>query len=52
MSAVQAVARDLGIPVVSIVGLEQLFGFLKGNADFDKKILEDVENYRKEYGVQ
>jgi orotate phosphoribosyltransferase len=52
VSAVQAVARDLNIPVVSIVGLKQLFGFLKSSEDFDKTVLESVEAYRAEYGVE
>ncbi|GMI09178.1 hypothetical protein TrVE_jg12652 [Triparma verrucosa] len=51
VSAVQAVARDLAIPVVSIVGLKQLFGFLSGSGDFDASILEAVTKYRSEYGV-
>ena len=51
VSAVQAVARDLSIPVVSIVGLKQLFGFLSSSGQFDASILEAVKAYRSQYGV-
>ena len=51
VSAVQAVARDLNIPVVSIVGLKQLFGFLSSSGEFDASILEAVKAYRAQYGV-
>lgn len=51
ISAVQAVARDLGIPVISIVSLNQLLSFLQNNSQSDSKVLEDVSNYRKQYGV-
>lgn len=51
VSAVQAVARDLAIPVVSIVSLPQLQGFLRNNKDYGNDILELVTNYRAQYGV-
>ena len=51
ISEVQAVARDLGIPVISIVSLNQLLSFLQNNSQSDSKVLEDVSNYRKQYGV-
>ena len=51
MSAVQAVARDLKIPVVSIVALKQLFGFLKTEGKFEDGVLEAVTKYREAYGV-
>ena len=52
VSAVQAVARDLEIPVVSIVGLKQLFGYLQNSTDFDTDVLKAVVDYRSEYGVE
>jgi len=51
LSAVQAVARDLEIPVVSIVALPQLQEFLKSSPDFDDVILKQVSDYRSQYGV-
>lgn len=51
VSAVQAVARDLGIPVVSIVSLPQLQQFLKGNDSYGADVLEKVTAYRSQYGV-
>lgn len=51
VSAVQAVARDLGVPVISIVSLPQLQIFLETSADYGQEILERVRNYRLEYGV-
>jgi orotidine 5'-phosphate decarboxylase subfamily 2 len=54
VSAVQAVARDLNIPVVSIVGLGQLFGYLQtaDGAAQDQTVLDAVKKYRDEYGVE
>ena len=51
VSAVQAVARDLAIPVVSIVSLPQLQGFLKKSPDFSDEVLVSVSDYRTKYGV-
>lgn len=51
VSAVQAVARDLRIPVVSIVSLPQLQGFLKTNPNYGEDVLESVTKYRSKYGV-
>lgn len=51
VSAVQAVARDMSIPVVSIVNLPQLQTFIQNSQNYDDDILERVKNYRKEYGV-
>ena len=51
VSAVQAVARDLSIPVVSIVSLPQLQGFLKTNPNYGGDVLESVTKYRSKYGV-
>eukprot|EP00804_Cyclotella_cryptica_P015572 CCRYP_003584-RB/>CCRYP_003584-RB protein AED:0.08 eAED:0.08 QI:370/1/1/1/1/1/3/107/533 len=51
LSAVQAVARDLEIPVVSIVALPQLQEFLRESPDYDDELLKQVSEYRCQYGV-
>lgn len=52
VSAVQAVARDLGLPVVSIVNLPQLQTFLEKDVDkYGVETLQNVRKYRQEYGV-
>jgi orotate phosphoribosyltransferase len=51
MSAVGAVARDLSLPVVSIVNLPQLQSFLEKSPSYGNEHLEHVTAYRKEYGV-
>ena len=51
VSAVQAVARDLGLPVISIVNLPQLQSFLEKSPDYGQDVLESVKNYRSQYGV-
>ena len=42
VSAVQAVERDLGIPVISIVSLPQLQGFLMDYPDYGEEVLTSV----------
>jgi orotate phosphoribosyltransferase len=51
ISAVQAVARDLSIKVVSIVNLRELQVFLERCPTYDDATLQSVINYRKEYGA-
>jgi len=51
VSAVQAVSRDLNIPVISIVSLPQLQGFLVNNSAYGKELLASVSEYRSQYGV-
>jgi orotate phosphoribosyltransferase len=51
VSAVQAVARDMSLPVVSIVNLPQLQSFLEKSPAYGNEHLESVVAYRKEYGV-
>ena len=51
ISAVQAVERDLLLPVVSIASLPQLQSFLESSSDYEAGILERVVAYRKDYGV-
>jgi len=51
VSAVQAVARDLAVPVVSIVSLPQLQAFLAKSPNYGPEVLESVTEYRSKYGV-
>lgn len=51
LSAIQEVERDFGIPVVSIVKLEHLVGYLE-EQDGMGDHLEAVRRYRAEYGIK
>jgi orotate phosphoribosyltransferase len=53
VSAVQAVARDLQMEVISIVSLPQLQMYLEqqGPQQYTPEILQSVIDYRREYGV-
>ncbi len=51
ISAVQAVARDLQLPVVSIVSLPQLQTFLQKSPDYTDDVLDSVTKYRSQFGV-
>ena len=50
LSAIQEVERDFGMPVVSIVSLEQVLEYLAEDAEL-KQYLPAVETYRAEYGI-
>ena len=50
LSAIQEVEAEHGIPVVSIIGLDDLLTFLQTNAEF-AEYLPAVEAYRAQYGV-
>ena len=50
LSAIQEVERDYGMPVISIVSLEQVLDYLAGDAEL-KKHLPAVEAYRTQYGI-
>jgi len=50
LSAIQEVERDFGIPVVSIVSLEQVLEYLAEDAEL-KKFLPAVQAYRAQYGI-
>ena len=50
LSAIQEVERDFGMPVVSIVGLDQVLDYLARDAEL-KKHLPAVEAYRAQYGI-
>ena len=50
LSAIQEVERDYGMPVISIVSLEQVLDYLAGDAEL-KQHLPAVEAYRAQYGI-
>ncbi|MBD3670429.1 MAG: orotate phosphoribosyltransferase [Gammaproteobacteria bacterium] len=50
LSAIQEVERDYGIPVLSIVKLEQLVQFLEQSTDYSHH-LQTVRDYREQYGI-
>jgi orotate phosphoribosyltransferase len=50
LSAVQEVSRDYGLPVVSIVDLNDLAGYLADKPEW-ADTLSAIERYRGEYGV-
>ena len=49
-SAVQELKQTLGIPVISIVQLDDLIDILEESSEYEQ-YLEPVLNYRKQYGV-
>ncbi len=51
LSAVQEVQRDYGIPVVAIATLDDLLGYLQGEAELVQN-LNAVKSYRDRYGVK
>lgn len=51
LSAIQEVERDFGIPVISIVTLEQIMAFLQDDAEL-QAYLPAVAAYRAEYGIE
>ncbi len=50
LSAIQEVERDYGIPVVSIIKLDNLLTFLQQNSQ-DPAIFESVKAYKQQYGI-
>jgi len=50
LSAIQEVERDYGIPVISIVKLEQVMQFVEQQAEF-KQYFPAVKAYRETYGI-
>lgn len=50
LSAIQEVERDFGIPVISIVSLEQVLSFLEEDPEL-RHHLPAVEAYRAEFGI-
>ncbi|HEY0666233.1 MAG TPA: orotate phosphoribosyltransferase [Gallionella sp.] len=51
LSATQEVQRDFGIPVVPIATLDDLLGYLQGDAAMVQN-LDAVQTYRNRYGVK
>ncbi|SDU35418.1 orotate phosphoribosyltransferase [Halopseudomonas salegens] len=51
LSAIQEVERDFGIPVISIVSLNQVMDFLQEDAELQAH-LPAVVAYRAQYGIQ
>jgi orotate phosphoribosyltransferase len=51
LSAVQEVNRDYGLPVISIAALNDLLGYLQGQAELVQN-LHAVQAYRDRYGVK
>ncbi len=49
-SAVQELKQSLGVPVISIVQLDDLIDILEESSEYEE-YLEPVLNYRKQYGV-
>jgi len=50
LSAIQEVERDFGIPVISIVSLNQVMAFIQDDAEL-QQYLPAVQAYRAEYGI-
>ncbi|MCG8433433.1 MAG: orotate phosphoribosyltransferase, partial [Gammaproteobacteria bacterium] len=51
MSAIEEVERDYGIPVASIIKLNDLISYLDGRADA-APTLEAIKRYREEFGIE
>ncbi len=51
LSAAQEVKRDYGLPVISIAALDDLLGYLQGQAELVQN-LHAVQSYRDRYGVK
>ena len=50
-SAVQEASSKLGVPVISIVNLDQILAFVKNSSSEFEDHVEAIESYRKEYGA-
>ncbi|OWL88541.1 orotate phosphoribosyltransferase [Halopseudomonas aestusnigri] len=50
LSAIQEVERDFGIPVISIVSLNQVMAFIQDDPEL-QQYLPAVQAYRAEYGI-
>ena len=51
LSAIQEVERDYGVPVVSIITLNDLMSYLQDQAK-DAGLLQRIADYRERYGVE
>ena len=53
LSAIQEVERDYGVPVISIIQLDHIIGYLESSYNGElQKYLPAVSRYREEYGVK
>ena len=50
-SAVQEVSRELGVPVISIVNLDQILAYVKNSPSELEAYVNRIENYREKYGA-
>jgi orotate phosphoribosyltransferase len=50
LSAIQEVERDFGVPVISIVKLEQVMQYVAEKEEF-KQYFPAVKAYREQYGI-
>lgn len=50
LSAIQEIEREYGVPVISIIKLEQIIEFLEADGQFRVE-LESMRRYRVEYGI-
>ena len=51
LSAVQEVEANLGAPVISIIGLEDLINHLEGSSEHTEHLVA-VQQYRERYGIR
>ena len=51
VSAIQAVQKETGVPVVSIVRLGHLVSFLEKEGGTTHELMDEIRKYRAEYGV-
>lgn len=49
-SAIQEVEEQFGIPVVSIIDIDDILSYLKAKSD-NNTLVEEIDKYRQEYGV-
>jgi len=50
-SAVQEVSRELGVPVISIINLDQILAYAKNSPSELEAYVNRIENYREKYGA-
>ena len=51
LSAVEEVSTELGVPVISIVNLDQILAFVKNSSSELEAFVEKIEAYREKYGA-
>ena len=49
-SAIQEVEQQFGIPVVSIIDIDDILAYLGGKPDM-KSLVQQIKEYRQEYGL-